>query len=369
MKVVLFSDLHLDATFAWMGGTPDARRRRRDALRTVLQRVAELAREKEADALLCAGDLFDRYDPRPDTAAFVRRVFEELAPIRVFIAPGNHDWYGEHSFYARPDLSPNVYIFKEARLTPIRLNGSVTLWGAAHRAPANTNGFFESGFRADGPGVHLALFHGSERGWFSAQGKKEPHAPFDEHQIGAAGLHHAFVGHYHNPKAGEYHTYPGNPEPLAFGETGERGAVIITLAPTGEVAEREWVRVAVTPVHEIEVDLTGCEDRNAVQERVADTLNRLEGIVRLRLVGELEESVQMEERDITDIPHGLEALKADLSGLRVAYDFDHIAQEPTVRGEFVRDVTGAAELSEMDKRRILVAGLRALDGRYDLEVP
>jgi len=90
---------------------------------------------------------------------------------------------------------------------------------------------------------------------------------------------------------------------------------------------------------------------------------------RLRLVGELDESVHLEERDISDVPPGLEALKVDLSELRVAYDFDRIRQEQTVRGEFVRDVMAATDLSEADKRRVLVAGLRALDGRDDLEVP
>lgn len=370
MKIVLFADLHLDAAFAWMGSSPDARRRRRDALRTTLQRIADLAREREVDALLCAGDLFDRPDPSPDTAAFVRRVFEELAPIRVFIAPGNHDWYGEGSFYARATLSDNVHVFREATLTPQPLSEGVTLWGAAHRAPANTKGFFDSGFRAEGPGTHLALFHGSERGWFTAQEKgKEPHAPFDEAQIPSSGLHHAFVGHYHNPKEGRYHTYPGNPEPLAFGETGVRGAVIVTLTSNGEVVKREWVQVAVTPVHNIEVDVSGCTDRSAVQRLVAERLNGLQGIARLRIVGDLDESVHLEERDISDVPSRLEALKVDLSGLRVAYDFDRIGQEHTVRGEFVRDVMAASDLSEMDRRRILIAGLRALDGRDDLEVP
>lgn len=40
-----------------------------------------------------------------------------------------------------------------------------------------------------------------------------------------------------------------------------------------------------------------------------------------------------------------------------------------MRGEFVGDVMGAAELSEDDRRRILITGLRALGGRDDLEVP
>jgi hypothetical protein len=53
--------------------------------------------------------------------------------------------------------------------------------------------------------------------------------------------------------------------------------------------------------------------------------------------------------------------------IHAAYDFDLISQEETVRGEFVREVTGQ-DMPEDEKRRIPTTGLRALDGRDDLEV-
>ena len=57
----------------------------------------------------------------------------------------------------------------------------------------------------------------------------------------------------------------------------------------------------------------------------------------------------------------------EVGDLQAAYDLDMISQEETVRGEFVREVIGQ-DLPEDDKRRILATGLRALDGREDLEV-
>jgi hypothetical protein len=44
-----------------------------------------------------------------------------------------------------------------------------------------------------------------------------------------------------------------------------------------------------------------------------------------------------------------------------------VAREPTVRGQFVRDVL-AAGLPSDEQRRVVITGLRALDGRADLEV-
>jgi hypothetical protein len=53
--------------------------------------------------------------------------------------------------------------------------------------------------------------------------------------------------------------------------------------------------------------------------------------------------------------------------LRPTYDMESIRQEPTVRGQFVRDVLDS-DLAEEEKRRVVVTGLRALEGRTDLEV-
>ncbi len=149
MKIVHFADLHLDSAFAWCGATGDAARRRHQALRDALLAIVDLTREVGADALFCAGDLYEHDRVTPDTAAFLRRTFAELDPVRVYIAPGNHDYYGSESLYATSEWSDNVHIFKESRLRPAALADGITLWGAAHRVPANTDNFL-NGFRVEG---------------------------------------------------------------------------------------------------------------------------------------------------------------------------------------------------------------------------
>ncbi|MCY3839714.1 MAG: metallophosphoesterase, partial [Gammaproteobacteria bacterium] len=154
--------MHLDSAFAWCGATGDAARARRQALREALLAIAELARNVDADALFCAGDLYEHDRVTPDTAGFLRQTFAELGPIRVYIAPGNHDFYGPQSLYATSNWSDNVHIFTEPRLQPVPLADGITLWGAAHCAPANTPNFLDR-FRTDGDATHIALFHGAER--------------------------------------------------------------------------------------------------------------------------------------------------------------------------------------------------------------
>jgi DNA repair exonuclease SbcCD nuclease subunit len=363
VKLLLFADLHLDAPFAW--ASPETARARRRNRRETLTRILALAEEEGVGAILSAGDLFEHDRVSPDTAEFLRASFART-DVPVYLAPGNHDWLSARSPYALVDWSPNVHVFSEERLTPVTLAEGLTLWGAAHRAPANTDGFF-AGFRPDRGGQHLALAHASERsllGWQEAG--KQPHAPFDAREIAEAGVAHAFLGHYHLPRDAERHTYPGNPDPLEFGEEGERGAVIATVAADGTVA-RERRSVAVSHVHDVTVALDGAAHEDDVRTAVVDAVSGLTGCVRVTLEGEIGPSASVDVRDLARVGEHLDGLVIRTGQLSVGYDLEAIRGEQTVRGEFVRDALEAIDDVEL-QRRVLLTGLRALEGRADLEV-
>ena len=364
--MVHFSDLHLDSTFTWAGASGDAARRRRQALRDTLRRIVDLARDVEADALFCGGDLYEHERAGRDTAEFLRQTFASLAPVPIYLAPGNHDWYGPDSLYSRVEWSSNVHVFTESALRPVELATGVTLWGAAHRAPANTGNFLD-GFRAEGPGVHLALFHGAENSWFNEQGDgKQPHAPFDAAQIAEAGIDHAFLGHYHRPKDAERHTYPGNPDPLAFGEDGERGAVVATIDAAGQITSERRV-VAQTAVRDIEIDISGYTTQQQIRDALAEQVDGLGGFARLTVRGNIAPEISVTESDLRDAMRAFDAVQIRLEALRSGYDFEALRIEPTVRGQFVADILEAG-LDPVEERRVLMSGLRALEGRRDLEV-
>ncbi len=364
MKVLHFSDLHLDAQFAW--AELKAARKRRENLRSTLLRIVELAQAERVDAVFSGGDLYEHERVTPDTSEFLRSAFARLHPIPVFLAPGNHDWFGPGSVYERVTWTPNVHVFSDDRLRPMELDPGVTLWGAAHRAPANTDDLL-AGFRVDRTGVNLGLFHAAERGGLAFQESgKAPHAAFDAPEIEAAGLDHAFLGHYHAPKDALRHTYPGNPDPLTFGETGERGAVIATIEPDGSV-ERRRVRVSTSEVHDVLVDVTGAATRQDVRDRVALALVGVEGTVRLTVSGEVGVDIELSSTDLEPLVADLEGHLIRFQGLRPAYDLDGLAEEATVRGQFVRDAREAGLDPDL-LQRVLATGLRALDGRADLEV-
>ena len=363
MKLLHFADLHLDAPFAW--ARPETARLRRATRRETLRRIVALAEEERVDAILCAGDLFEHDRVTPDTVAFLQSTFART-DRRVILAPGNHDWLSAQSPYALVDWSPNVAVFRQARLTSLELADGLTLWGAAHRAPANTDGFF-AGFRPDRGGIHLALAHASERsllGW--QEPGKQPHAPFDAGEIAAANISHAFLGHYHLPRDAERHTYPGNPDPLEFGEEGERGAVIATVQPDGSVT-RDRRSVAVSQVHDVTVTIDGAQHATDVAGAVGAAISALAGCVRVTLEGELAPGASLDVSELQRLGEHLDGLVIRAGNVSVGHDVEAIAAESTVRGQFVRDAMAGVEDPE-ERRRVVLTGLRALEGRSDLEV-
>lgn len=371
LTLAVVADVHLDQAFTWAG--PDVGRRLRQAIRDALRDAVHTAAEAGADAFCIAGDLYedDRY--APDTPEFLRGLFADLSPTPVLLAPGNHDFTGPASPYRTVEWTPNVHVFGEPELSAYELADGVTVWGAGHDRPAYTPGFFDAGFRVSGGGVHVALFHGAERASLSFQGQdKQPHAPFDERQIAAAGLAHAFVGHYHQPRDSALLTYPGNLERLTFGERGERGLVLATLAADGRVAV-QWRVLSRVGMYDVDVDADGCRTVDEVRDRLMAALAGLpqDGPVRAARVsvsGEVDADFGITEADLLTARGDLDALVVREVRLRPADDLEQIAAEATVRGEFVRMVRAAGDLDDADRELVLLAGLRALSGRGDLRV-
>ena len=368
MKLLAFSDVHLDSKFGW--ATREVARRQRQRLRDAVTWAFERAQEEGAAALLIGGDLFEHELVSPDTVAFLRRTFERSG-LQVFAAPGNHDYADTESPYRRVGWPDNVHIFNETHLTAAPLADGVTIWGAAHRKPVDTPGFFEDGFHVGnapgaGDGVHIAVFHGEERNAvFQGQYR---HAPFDGDQIAAAGFDHAVVGHSHKPADRPTWTRLGSLEQLAFNSA--YGSAVLLEVESGEVTRRRLDPLPPT-LHSLSASLNDVEDLEGARDRVREALEGRTGAARVRLLGEVPDTLHLHADDFGpgafEPPEAVDQVLVDVSGLTSPYDLEHIADESTVQGMFVRRVR-AADLDRETERLVLLAGLRALDGRDSLGV-
>ena len=359
VRVLHGADLHMDSPFEALPEEKAAIRRGEQ--RALLGGIARLAAEEKADIVLLAGDLLDSGSAYRETALTLRDALGEIA-APVFIAPGNHDWYGPRSPWARLELPENVHVFSSGEIKCVRLPELDTeVFGAAFTdmyAPKLLAGFTPPP-NPEGA-LRLLCLHG-EVG--SGEGKYNPMTIED---IGRTGMDYVALGHSHAcsglRRAGDvFYAWPGCAEGRGFDETGDKGVLLVDVGHGN--CQARFVPVARRKYHRLEVDLTGAEDAlAAIVSALPETAAR--DAFRITLRGE------------TDRPPRLEALREALServfALRLRDETRGVTdiwagmEEDTLRGLFLRRLHTQLEAADTPERRetLLLAvryGLAAMD--------
>jgi exonuclease SbcD len=366
------ADLHLEACFASTHLPPSVGAERRQGLRDALTRIAALARERQVDALTIGGDLYEQAYAAPDLGEFLRRQFADLAPIQVFIAPGDSDPYTGDSLYALAPWPHNVSIFTGRELTPVELAPGVHLWGAA--CPPEPGYDTPTRVRVDRMGTNLLLLHAAMAGQGGSDARRVYR--FGQAALGGAGFDLALLGHHHNGQVlregGVQCVYPGSPEPLAPIEAESDHQVVLVTVDDG-ACRLERIPIDRWRYKVLRVDLSGCSTLEDAGALVSISLRNAPGggvdehtICRVNLVG-----TRQFESPLTGIGSRVNspAHVQYESGLRsTAYDLEQLAYEPTPRGLLVRRLQDRMAAAVDDTERsaamnALTFALKALDGK------
>ena len=358
LKLIHAADLHLDSPFA--GLTPEQAALRRAEQRTLLDRLADLANDECADLVLLAGDLLDGERVYRET---VDALAQTLGRIRakVFIAPGNHDPYSAASPYALPIWPDNVHIFTSLHPQAVALPElGCTVHGAAFTAPQCGESPL-TGFCAQGDGLQLMVLHGNTTG--------RDYAPISPADIASSGLDYLALGHIHQAsglqKSGStFWAYPGCPEGRGFDEPGEKGVLVVELAP-GHVQAR-FQPLCLRRYELVSVDLTGCADPLSAVER-ALSVETDRDVYRIRLTGEFDlspDTLTRLEQALAPHFHALELQDRT----RPPRDLWARMSEDTLTGLFLRTMAPQCQAQpESDTLQLAVRfGLAALEQGEDV---
>ena len=255
------ADFHLDSAFGALPPGQAAARRRES--RELALRLADYVKEHGIDLVLLAGDLFDSASPFRETGEQLAAALGQMR-ARVFISPGNHDWYGPGSPWETVDWPENVYVFKENRLTAVEVpERNLVIHGAAFSGPEQLESLL-AGFTAPADGkCHIGLLHGE------LDGAEARYGPIRREEAAASGLCYLALGHVHKRTAPltlgrTVCAWPGCPEGRGFDELGEKGFYEGTISDGGEVS-LTFVPFARHRYEVLEVDVTGKEPRAAVE--------------------------------------------------------------------------------------------------------
>lgn len=358
VRIVHAADFHLDSPYA--GLSPErARQRRRDG-RELLERLKDYVNKTETDLVLLSGDLFDGTAVYRET---VEQLYRSLGGMQaqVFIAPGNHDWYGLSSPYARLTWPANVHIFRSADVESVELPelGAV-VHGAAFTAPEQTESLLR-GFSVPKDGwLHLMVLHGE-------LAAESAYDALTAEEIAGSGLHYLALGHIHKrmePRriGATLTAFPGCIEGRGFDELGEKGFYAGELSADGGASLR-FVPFARHHYEILPVDVTDRDPQEAVEAALPEGTEEVS--YRILLQGECERldlealeqalAPRFETLELRDETHACRDLWAQEG-------------EDSLRGLFLSKMRRRLEEAQTESEREAVLqavcfGLDALDGR------
>lgn len=377
VKIIHCSDFHFDTPFG--GFEKHISEKRKEDIRESFGKIIDAAKNDEVKIILIAGDVFDNSTVSYETISFMKKKFEEVPNISIFISPGNHDPYGEKSYYNTVQWPDNVHIFKnhidKVHITEL----NTTIYGIGFGTSYERNSLLDNFTAEDNETINLMVLHGEVVKGNSGSN----YNPISEEQIIKSKLDYLALGHVHgfygiNRSGNTYWSYSGCPEGRGFDELGSKGFLMGNVGKG--FVNLNFIESCKRKYEVLEVDVTNSENHddiilniNAVLglDKPQNNIGRMyenlnENIFKIILKGEITPEFIIN----TDILQ--EKLKYHFYYVKVEdeteykINFEALAEEYNLKGIFVKrmleKIKAADNEEEIKKLKIaLKMGLDALD--------
>ena len=367
MKIIHCADLHLDAKMTSLFPQDLAKTRRQELLQTFL-RMIDFADKEDVNAVLIAGDLFDRRNISSIAGNTVLDAIRSHPDISFFYIMGNHERNGFLDLI--PEIPGNLKLFgKEWRTYDA---GPVAVSGADPDPEAGPEKY--ASLVLDPSSFNIVLMHGQITEYADASRKES--IPLRE--LRGKPIDYLALGHVHSFQEGTIAPrgiwcYPGCLEGRGFDECGEHGFVLLDIDMESRTCTKTFVPFASRMLEEIPVDITGCRTTAEIAERIEEQIAGRTGRPYIRkpvtdnfwkivLTGQVDISCEKETE-------WLEKRYAPMCGFmkvedrtELAVEYRDYAHDVSLKGEFVRLVGGDDSLGEQQKAEIIRCGIRALSG-------
>lgn len=367
MKLIHCADLHLDSRLNTHLGREQAKRRRDELLRN-FERLAGYAEENGVEAVLIAGDLFDRDMVSALARSTVLSVIAAHPQIRFYYLRGNHD-KGDYTDSSRPR---NLFLFgnrwkswQEGADGRIMITGiELTRENLSHALSA---------LRLE-PGLfNIVMLHGQETGGTAAvaSGHSAYAVPISIRALQGKGIDYLALGHVHSYKYAKLdsrgvYCYPGCLEGRGFDESGPHGFVLLDIDEKKLRFSARFVPFARRTLYAVDVDVTGCRSTAQINDLIRDALRSKacteKDMVDITIRGELDVDCEVDPDYLrTDLEaRCFFARLHDETTFRI--DAEDYLHDESLRGEFVRLVMADDSIPEEEKTEVIRCGFQAMDG-------
>lgn len=364
IKIIHTADLHLGRTLPYLNARASARR---SEVALTLQKITDICKKQNADALVIAGDLFESPCPEADIAAQAFAVLGN-ANLPVVICAGNHDCLLCDSPYFTQKLPDNVTVLTKD-VPFVKINDNATVYGVS---------FYDYEMLMSAPpaipdknSINILALHADID-------TASRYNPINAEFLAQCGADYVALGHIHKRSelkciGSTYFAYCGCPEGQGFDELGVCGVYSVTVDKGNVTAE--FIPTS-RRIHAFEkIDITDCEDNIQICSLITEQLKAKYGesfcdnLYKIHLTGH-----QCFNPDTAFIAYSLlESIYfikiSNKAQAKINYEV--LAKEPTLKGIFVRRMLEKLDSCAEDERGLvaqaLKLGLSAFDGEVSFD--
>ena len=403
VKLIHTADLHLDSAFRSRFTKEEAENRRQKQL-MAWKELLSFAVEKKVQGILIAGDLFDSPVVSHGTMDFFLSTIAEHPEISFFYLRGNHDT--ENTFRYQENLPKNLFLFSE-KGKKYRLNDRLLLAGMEYGTKdisfGENEGATQGAGQAAEQGVGQENVHGAEA-LSKSESESEEESKFlklKEEDCNILLLHGALyqgtpkgdavqgeegiflknlerlplsyiaLGHIHKGGEGKLNNgalwaYPGCLQGRGFDEEGERGFLYLKVEEEKKEIRKEFIPIKQGEFRILEIELQGDEGTLACLKKIEEETEKAsiskEDSLRIVLKGkkdlEQERNLRYLQLQLQDSVFFLEI--QDESEL--SWNREEAMKEKSLKGEFLRVLAAADNLSKEEQEEIIALGIGLLQG-------
>lgn len=362
MRILHTADVHLDSPMT-ANLSEDKARERRAELLTCFSDMVKWADENGAEVFLIAGDLFDSGTVKKTPANAVAGIISKYPGIKFFYLRGNHD--RKDVFSETKDMPGNFYTFSD-EWTTYRLGEGVALTGI--ELLGRTSRDVSSQLALDASDINIVTMHGTLSTKRAAKEKEEILIK----DLKNKSIDYLALGHIHSFKDDRldergWAVYSGCPAGRGFeeSETGEKGFAVIDIDEKTRDITYRFVGLPGRRIYRPAVDVTGCDDSQEAYYRIREALgDRFDksSMLEVQMTGEISVEGEMDTVYIEKLMED-EYFCFKIKDLTKPYiDYSEYEMDKTLKGEFIRTVKGAPELSDEDRAEIIKIGIAAFRG-------
>ena len=366
LKIIHCADIHADSKMGTHFTKEQASNLREEIIDT-FENMVLFAKNNDVKVIIIAGDLFDTKETRQKKIKQrIGYIISQAPQIDFLYLRGNHD---EDVVFMPENLS-NLKRFEKNKWSKYSYKATdsdftVDIYGTEFSSKIPVS-IYEN-LAVDTNHVNIVTLHGQ----VSDYNTQKNDAPvINLPKFKNKNIDYIALGHIHSFKYEKLDSrgswcYSGCLEGRGFDECGDKGFVLIDINENSKSLSVNFCPAAKRKIHEIDIELKDFMTFDEILASITEKLMDIpyHHIVQVCLRGEISEDTEIETESYESI------LKSRFFFIRIKdftetkIDYEKYENDVSLKGEFIRLVKKDENLSDEEKSKIIITGIKALAGR------